>query len=111
MEQFRTYAYKLAATQDLGRIMFDEAHLMIIASDYRQAIVNLALIHNIYTQFVYLTIILPPIIQAIFEEQNNLVNPKVIRVSTNQRNLFYIVQQATRRGSLLEEGAWKARDA
>jgi superfamily II DNA helicase RecQ len=34
-KQFRTYAYKLAVMQDLGRIMFDEAHLTIIASDYR----------------------------------------------------------------------------
>ncbi|KUJ19614.1 uncharacterized protein LY89DRAFT_640751, partial [Mollisia scopiformis] len=49
--------------------------------------------------------------QATFEEQNNLVNPKVIRVSTNRRNLFYIVQRATRLGTLLEEGARRARDA
>jgi superfamily II DNA helicase RecQ len=63
------------------------------------------------TQFVYLTATLPPTMQAMFEEQNNLVNPKVIRASTNRRNLFYIVQQATRPGSLLEEGARKARDA
>ena len=48
-EQFRTYAYKLAATQDLGRIVFNEAHLTIIASDYRQAIVDLALIRNVRT--------------------------------------------------------------
>ncbi|KUJ06212.1 uncharacterized protein LY89DRAFT_603686, partial [Mollisia scopiformis] len=34
-EQFRTYAHKLAATQDLGRIVFNEAYLTIIASDYR----------------------------------------------------------------------------
>jgi superfamily II DNA helicase RecQ len=34
-KQFRTYAYKLVATQDLGRIVFDKAHLTIIASDYR----------------------------------------------------------------------------
>ncbi|KUJ14611.1 uncharacterized protein LY89DRAFT_752763 [Mollisia scopiformis] len=33
--EFRTYAHKLAATQDLGRIVFDEAHLTITASDYR----------------------------------------------------------------------------
>jgi len=90
-EQFRTYAYKLAATQDLGRIVFDEAHLTITASDYRQALVDLALIRNVRTQFVYLTATLPPTIQATFEEQNNLVNPKVIRVSTNRRNLFYLV--------------------
>jgi superfamily II DNA helicase RecQ len=58
-----------------------------------------------------LTATLPLIIQAAFEEQNNLVHPKVIRVSTNRRNLFYLVQRATRPGSLLEEGARKARDA
>jgi hypothetical protein len=46
-KQFRTYAYKLVAMQDLGRIMFDEAHLTIIASDYRQAMVDLALVRNI----------------------------------------------------------------
>jgi superfamily II DNA helicase RecQ len=61
-EQFRTYAHKLAATQDLGRIVFDEAHLTITASDYRRAMVDLALIHNVRTQFVYLTATLSPTI-------------------------------------------------
>ena len=49
--------------------------------------------------------------QATFEEQNNLVNPKVIRASTNRQNLFYLVQRATGPGSLLEEGARRAKDA
>jgi len=48
-EQFRTYTHRLTATQDLGRVVFDEAHLTIIASDYRQAMVDLALIHNVRT--------------------------------------------------------------
>jgi superfamily II DNA or RNA helicase len=109
--QFRTYTLKLAATQALGRIVFDEAHLTVTASDYRAAMVDLALIRNARTQFVYLTATLPPTIQATFEEQNNLVNPKVIRASTNRRNLFYLVQQATGRGGLLEEGARMARAA
>jgi hypothetical protein len=52
--------------------------------------VDLALIRNARTQFVYLTATLPLTIQATFEEQNNLVNPKVIRASTNWRNLFYM---------------------
>jgi hypothetical protein len=46
-KQFRTYAYKLAVMQNLGCIMFDKAYLTIIASDYRQAIVDLALVRNI----------------------------------------------------------------
>lgn len=110
-EQFRTYTHRLAATQDLGRIVFDEAHLTVTASDYRQAMVDLALIRNVRTQFVYLTATLPLTMQATFEEQNNLVNPKVIRASTNRQNLFYLVQRATGPGSLLEEGARRAKDA
>jgi hypothetical protein len=67
-KQFRTYTYKLAVTQDLGRIMFDETHLIITASDYRQAMVDLALVRNIRMQFVYLTATLLPIIQVMFEK-------------------------------------------
>ena len=67
-EQFRTYTHRLAATQDLGHIVFNEAYLTVTASDYRQAIVDLALICNIRTQFVYLIATLPLIIQAIFKE-------------------------------------------
>ena len=58
-EQFQTYTHKLAATQDLGRIVFNEAHLTITASDYCQAMVNLALIRNVRIQFIYLTATLP----------------------------------------------------
>jgi superfamily II DNA helicase RecQ len=34
---FLTYAYKLAATGDLRRIVLDEAHLTVTASEYRPA--------------------------------------------------------------------------
>ena len=67
-EQFRTYTHRLAAMQDLGRIVFDEAHLTVTVSDYRQAMVDLALIRNVRTQFIYLTATLPLIIQATFKE-------------------------------------------
>jgi superfamily II DNA helicase RecQ len=33
--QFRAYAHRLAAMQQLGRIVIDEAHLTITASEYR----------------------------------------------------------------------------
>jgi hypothetical protein len=45
---FRAYAYKLAATGDLGRIVLDEAHFTVTASKYRAAMVNLALIRGVY---------------------------------------------------------------
>jgi len=108
---FRAYAYKLAATGDLGRIVLDEAHFTVTTSEYRAAMVDLALIRGVRTQFVYLTATLPPTIQAQFELQNNLVNPKIIRASTNRRNLFYMVERVSGPGRLLEEGARKVRDA
>jgi superfamily II DNA helicase RecQ len=101
---FRAYAYKLAATGALGQIVLDEAHFTVTASEYQTAIVDLALIRGVCTQFVYLTATLPSTLQTHFELQNHLSNPKIIRVSTNRRNLFYIVEQATRPGRLLEEG-------
>jgi superfamily II DNA helicase RecQ len=88
---FLTYAYKLAATGDLRRIVLDEAHLTVTASEYRPAMVDLALIRGVRTQFVYLTATLPPAMQATFETQNHLANSKVVRASTNRRNLFYLV--------------------
>ncbi|KAG9241070.1 P-loop containing nucleoside triphosphate hydrolase protein [Calycina marina] len=106
---FRAYAYKLAAMGNLGRIVLDEAHFTVTASEYRAAMVDLALIRGIRTQFVYLTATLPPTLQAQFELQNNLVHPKNIRASTNRPNLFYLVQRVP--GRLLAEGARRARDA
>ena len=48
-KQFRAYTHRLAATQDLGRIVFDKAHLTMTLSDYRQAMVDLALIRHVRT--------------------------------------------------------------
>jgi hypothetical protein len=50
-------------------------------------------------------------LQAHFELQNYLSNPKIIYISTNRRNLFYTVERATRPERLLEEGVQKAKDA
>ena len=62
--KFRSFASTLAAKQALDRIVIDEAHLTITASSYRQAMVDLALIRTVRTQFVYLTATLPPSMQA-----------------------------------------------
>ncbi|TVY62817.1 ATP-dependent DNA helicase Q5 [Lachnellula suecica] len=104
---FRAYAYKLAATSDLGRIVLDEAHFIMTASEYRAAMVDLALIRG----FVYLIATLPPTLQAQFEVQNNLINPKIICALINRRNLFYIIERVTGPRRLLEKGARRAKDA
>jgi len=109
-KQFHTYTHKLVTTQDLNCIVFDEAHLIITASDYCQAMINLALIRNVRTQFVYLTATLSLTMQATFEEQNNLMSSKVIQIFTNRQNLFYMMQWATEPKSLLKKDVQKVRN-
>jgi len=53
--------------------------------------VDLALIHNVCMQFIYLTAILLLTMQATIKEQNNLMSLKVIQVFTNQQKLFYMM--------------------
>ncbi len=48
-KSFLAYAYKRAALGDLRRIVLDEAHLTITASDYCRPMVDLALIRGVRT--------------------------------------------------------------
>lgn len=109
--RFRAFAAQLAAKQELDRIVVDEAHLTVTASDYRPAMVDLALIRSVRTQFVYLTATLPPSMQEGFELQNHLVRPRVVRASTDRKNLFYCVERNNTRKPLLQDAADRARDA
>ncbi|KAL2350398.1 P-loop containing nucleoside triphosphate hydrolase protein, partial [Cryomyces antarcticus] len=109
---FVSYAQRLVATQLLDWIVVDESHLTVTASEYRESMVELASIRKLRAQFVYLTATLPPSMQAEFGEQNYLLDPKVIRASTNRPNIFYMVGKAVHgAGSLLQQGAAKAREA
>ncbi|KAJ6438068.1 P-loop containing nucleoside triphosphate hydrolase protein [Purpureocillium lavendulum] len=109
--RFRAFAAQLAAKQELDRIVVDEAHLTVTASDYRPAMVDLALIRSVRTQFVYLTATLPPGMQDDFELQNHLVRPRVVRASTNRKNLFYCVERNNTRKPLLQDAADRVWDA
>ena len=91
MKEFHIYTHKLAAMQDLDCIVFNEAHLIITVFNYWQTMVDLALIHNVCMQFIYLTATLLLTMQATFKEQNNLMSLKVIQVFTNQQKLFYMM--------------------
>ena len=61
---FQAYAYKLAAKGKLEQIVLDKAYFTITTSEYQAAMVDLALIYGVHTQFVYLTATLPPTMQA-----------------------------------------------
>ena len=87
--------------QQLDRVIIDECHLTITASDYRDSMVQLGwYLGQIKVQNVWLTATLPPIIQDEFIQQNKLVRPRIIRESTNRPNIKYLITIESK--SLLE---------
>jgi superfamily II DNA helicase RecQ len=100
-EPFIDYAQRLVNRQQLDRVIVDEAHLTIMASDYQGAMVQLGwCIGQIRAQNVWLTATLPPSMQDEFVKQNKLVRPRIVRESTNRRNIKYIISVESR--NLLE---------
>ncbi|KAJ9130107.1 DEAD/DEAH box helicase [Pleurostoma richardsiae] len=103
---FLGYAHRLADRRQLDRIVVDECHLTITASDYRQSMSQLAwYVRQVRTQTVWLTATLPPIYRELFLEHNKLVRPRIVRESTNRPNLRYIVRRERGPGGLSERAA------
>ncbi|KFZ23101.1 hypothetical protein V502_02420 [Pseudogymnoascus sp. VKM F-4520 (FW-2644)] len=105
-ESFLEYAHLLVSRQQLDRIVIDECHLTITASDYRKCMSQLGwYVRQIKTQTVWLTATLPPIMQDDFIEHNKLVRPRIIRESTNRPNIKYIISRHTGATTLVEVAA------
>ena len=107
---FLEYAHGLVSRQKLDRIVLDECHLTITASDYRPCMSQLGwYVRQIRTQTVWLTATLPPIMEEEFIEHNKLVRPRVIRESTNRPNIKYMINLETGPGTLIERAATLVR--
>ena len=105
-ERFLDYARALVNRQRLDRIVIDECHLSITANDYRPCMSQLGwFTRQVMAQTVWLTATLPLVMQEEFVQRNKLVKPRIIRESTNQRNIKYIVSHETRPGTLGERAA------
>jgi hypothetical protein len=103
---FLEYCHVLVGRQKLDRIIIDEAHLTITASDYRSCMAQLGwYVRQVRTQTVWLTATLPPAMAEEFIEHNMLVRPRIIRESTNRRNTKYTVSLETGPGPLVERAA------
>jgi superfamily II DNA/RNA helicase len=62
-------------------------------------------VRQVRTQTVWLTAILPPVIQEEFIEHNKLVKPRIIRESTNRPNIKYMVSLETGPSALIKRAA------
>ncbi|KFY92767.1 hypothetical protein V500_04038 [Pseudogymnoascus sp. VKM F-4518 (FW-2643)] len=91
-ERFVEYAQGLVMRQQLCQIFIDEAHFTVTASDYRSDMLHLGWhLGQIRTQTVWLTATLPPALQDEFIQQNKLVQPRIVRESTNRANIKYLL--------------------
>lgn len=99
--EFRSYAQRLIALQRLDRIVIDECHLTLTASSYRPAMVNLANLRELSTQFVYLTATLPILMEDEFKKQQYITNARVVRASVDRPNIKYDVVRDIGFGILL----------
>lgn len=100
-QAFLQYALRLSDRQQLDRIVVDECHLTVFASDYRPSMAQLGwFVRAVPTQTVWMTATLPPVFEEEFIERNKLVRPRIIRESTDRPNIRYKVQRVRGVGSL-----------
>ncbi len=105
-QSFLEYAHVLVSKQKLDRIVLDECHLTITASDYRPCMARLGwYVQQVRTQTVWLTATLPPVMQEEFIKHNKLVQLRIIRESTNRPNIKYLVSLEAGSGTLIERAA------
>jgi superfamily II DNA helicase RecQ len=109
----------LAQKKPIARLVFDEAHIPLIAKDYRKTLNYIYQIRSIPMQLVLLTATLPPTFLSELKLSYNLLsNVKVIRQSTNRPEHIYRLEKISSDDFLQrsiqilseEEGAWSDQD-
>lgn len=92
---FRAFLAGLDAREALDRVVFDESHLVLTASDYRPKLRLMQNLRTLRCQFVFLSATIPPILQPTFSHRLLLWDPCIIRSeSTFRRDLRYSVAWA-----------------
>ncbi|KAG2343741.1 hypothetical protein BDR05DRAFT_883699, partial [Suillus weaverae] len=77
----------------IARFVFDEAHLALIASDYRNALDHIYDVRSLPVQLVLLTGTMPPSSEAALIASFNLGHATIVRQCTNREELTYILEK------------------
>lgn len=77
----------------IARIVFDEAHIPLIASDYRNALEHIDDIRSLPVQIVLLTGTMPRSSETDLKKAFNLGSTTIIRQCTNREELSYILEK------------------
>ncbi|KAG2047860.1 P-loop containing nucleoside triphosphate hydrolase protein, partial [Suillus hirtellus] len=76
-----------------ARIVVDEAHMALIARDYRNALDHMYDVRSLPVQIVLLTATMPPSSEAGLKESFNLGHTTIVRQCTNRQELSYILEK------------------
>ncbi|KAK5188946.1 hypothetical protein LTR47_011582 [Exophiala xenobiotica] len=98
---FREFLGRLDANRQLDRVVFDEAHLILTASEYRPKMALLRFLRDLRCQAVFLSATLPPILMEQFQQRMFLEQPQVIRDVTFRRDIHYIIRQQVDTGDFI----------
>jgi superfamily II DNA/RNA helicase len=94
--EFMTYMRSLAERGRLRRIVIDECHLTLTASDWRPKLAQLRVLRALGCQMVLLTATLPPVLEANLSEAMLVRNATYVRASTVRPNIRYTVSPCPR---------------
>ncbi|KAG1786392.1 uncharacterized protein HD556DRAFT_1449769 [Suillus plorans] len=117
--RFREALAILNKKKSVGRMVFDESHLPLIANDYRDALEDVYDLRSIPMQIICLSATLPPSCIADLILSFGLVQDTVvIRECTNREEIEYILEKPSfseiliRAFSIVEEemGSWQDKD-
>ena len=93
-ETFIAFAHDLQVREWLDRIVVDECHLMVTASENRDAMRKLGFsLRNVRTQTMWLTATLPPTMEEEFYKLACRDKPCVVRSSTYRPNLSHSIER------------------
>jgi superfamily II DNA helicase RecQ len=89
--RFRGYLGRLDSRNQVDRVVFDESHLILTASQYRPKLHLIKFLRQLRCQFVFLTATLPPSMEARFAQAVLLFQPSIIRSITIRKDIDYSV--------------------
>ena len=98
-EPFRRFVGQLDANRQLDRVVFDECHLILTASEYRPKLALLRYLRAFRCQVVFLSATLPPVLMAAFQSRMLLDQPRVVREVTFRSDLYYDFHRQSQAGN------------
>ena len=90
--EFFLYLKKLEQLEKLDRIIFDEAHLIVINANYRFHMHSLKRLRIFVTQFVFFSITLLDLILSELKKSMIFIKNVILRIFIVRDNIFYRVK-------------------